>query len=60
MTWWTWLVLAMLLAVVAAVFGLKPKGTRHVAHTKLMGVARVVLAFIVLFLLYIAYRTRAG
>lgn len=56
MTWYTWLIVAALVAAVAAVTGVKPKGTRHVAHTSLMGVARVVLAFIVLICLWLAIR----
>ena len=38
-TWLAWLGLAVLITAVAAVTGIKPKGTRHVAHTRLMGVA---------------------
>ena len=58
MTWLTWLALAVVLAAVAAVTGIKPKGTRHVAHTSLMGVARVVLLFIVAVFLYLAFNAR--
>lgn len=60
MTWFTWLLLAMLIATVAAVTGIKPKGTRHVAGTRLMGVARIVLLVIVAIIAYAAYRTRSG
>jgi hypothetical protein len=60
MTWLSWLLLAMLIAVVAAVTGIKAKGTRHVAGTRLMGVARVVLLVIAAIIAYAAYRTRAG
>jgi len=56
MTWYTWLIAAALLAVLAAVTGIKPKGTRHVAHTSLMGVARIVLVFIILICLWLAFR----
>jgi hypothetical protein len=45
MTWLTWLVLAVVVTAVAALTGVKPKGTRHVARTRLMGVARVVLGW---------------
>ena len=58
MTWLAWLVLAVLITTVAAVTGIKPKGTRHVAHTSMMGVARVVLLFIVAIFLYLAYNAR--
>ncbi len=43
MTWLAWMMLAILLASVAALTGIKPKRTRPVAGTQLMGVARVVL-----------------
>jgi hypothetical protein len=58
MTWLGWLALAVLVTAVAAVTGIKPKGTRHVAHTSLMGVARAVLLFIVAIFLYMAYNAR--
>jgi hypothetical protein len=58
MTWLAWLALAVLVTATAAVTGIKPKGTRHVAHTSMMGVARAVLLFIVAILLYLAYRAR--
>ena len=48
MNWYVLLAIVMSIAVVAAVFGLKPKGTRHVAGTHLMGMARVVLVIVVL------------
>jgi len=56
MTWYTWLFIAALVAAVAAVTGIKPKGTRHVAHTRLMGVARAVLVLMVLIVVYFAWR----
>ena len=58
MTWLAWLALAVVITAVAAVTGIKPKGTRHVAHTSMMGVARVVLLFIVAVFLYLAYNAR--
>jgi len=58
MTWLAWLALAVVITAVAAVTGIKPKDTRHVAHTSLMGVARVVLLFIVAVFLYLAYNAR--
>ena len=58
MTWLAWLTLAVVVTAVAAVTGIKPKGTRHVAHTSMMGVARVVLLFIVAVFLYLAYNAR--
>jgi hypothetical protein len=60
MTWFAWLGLAVLITAVAAVTGFKPKGTRHVAHTSLMGVARLVLLALVLIFAYMAFRARSG
>lgn len=58
MTWFVWLGIAVVITVIAAVTGIKPKGTRHVARTGMMGVARVVLFIIALILAYVAYRAR--
>jgi hypothetical protein len=60
MSWFAWLGLAVLITAVAAITGLKPKGTRHVAHTSLMGVARFVLLALVLILAYLAFRAYSG
>lgn len=60
MTWYTWLILAMVITAVAAVTGIKPTGTRHVARTSMMGVARFVLLFIIIVFVYMAYRARSG
>jgi hypothetical protein len=56
MTWYTWLIAAALVAAVAAVTGIKPKGTRPVARTHLMSAARVALIFIILICAYFALR----
>ena len=58
MTWLAWLGLAVLITAVAAVTGIKPKGTRHVAGTHLMGVARVALLIFVAICAYLAFRAR--
>ena len=60
MTWLTWLMVALLVATFAALTGIKPKGSRPVAHTRLMGVARFVLVVAVLIVAYIALRVRSG
>ena len=60
MTLLTWLTIAVIVAAVAAVTGIKPKGTRPVARTQLMAVARAALLVIVVILLYLAFRARAG
>jgi hypothetical protein len=56
MTMWTWLVLAAVVAAVAALTGIKPKGTRPVSHSRLMGAGRVVMVLMVLIFLYAAMR----
>ena len=60
MTWLTWLVVALLVATFAALTGIKPKGSRPVAHTRLMGVARFVLVVILLIIAYMALKARSG
>jgi hypothetical protein len=60
MSWIFWLGLAVAIGVIAAVTGAKPRGTRPVAHTRLMGVARFVLVVMVLLFLYLAYRGYAA
>lgn len=56
MSWIFWLGLAVAIGVIAAVTGVKPRGTRPVARTRLMGVARFVLLVMVLVFLYLAWR----
>ena len=60
MSWFAWIVIALVIAVFAAVTGVKAKGTRPVARTQLMGVARWVLLIIVLIVAYQAYRAGAN
>ena len=60
MNWLVWLGLAVFVAAIAAVTGLKPKGTRPVAHTRMMGVGRVALFAIVLIFAWLAFRARSG
>ncbi len=59
-TWLTWLLIALLVAVFAALTGIKPKDSRPVARTRLMSVARLVLAVMVLIVAYLAFRARSG
>jgi hypothetical protein len=59
-TWLTWLLIALLVATFAALTGITPKGSRPVAHTRLMGVARFVLVVILLIVAYMALRARSG
>lgn len=60
MTWLALLGIAVLITAIAAVTGIKARGTRPVARTGLMGMARLALAVFVLILLYLAYRARSG
>ncbi|HEY0158052.1 MAG TPA: hypothetical protein VGF28_12265 [Thermoanaerobaculia bacterium] len=60
MNWLVWLGLAVVVAGIAAVSGVKPKGTRHVAHTRMMGVGRIALFVVVAIFAYLAYRARGG
>ena len=60
MSWLFWLGLAVVIGIVAAVTGIKPKGTRPVAHTRLMGVARFILLIIIAIVIFMAYRARSG
>jgi hypothetical protein len=56
LTWLFWLGLAVAVGVIAAVTGIKARGTRPVSGTRLMGVARFVLFVLVLLFLYLASR----
>jgi len=60
MNWLVWLGIAMVIAVFAAVTGLKPKGTRPVAHTRMMGMGRLVLVAVAIIFVYVAYRAHTG
>ncbi len=60
MSWLVWLGLAVLIGVIAAVTGIKPKGTRHVAGTRMMGIGRLALFFLVALFAWLAYRARSG
>jgi uncharacterized membrane protein YozB (DUF420 family) len=58
--WLVWLGLAVVIAAVAAVTGIKPKGTRPVAHSRMMGMGRLALLVIVIIFAYLAFRARSG
>ena len=59
MNWLTLLTIAALIAAIAAITGFKPKGSRPVARTQLMGVARVVLVLLVLAIAYYVVAMRS-
>ena len=58
MTWLTALIGVALATAVVAITGLKPRGTRKVAGTQLMVVARVVLVLAILAVLYFVWKAR--
>ncbi len=62
MTWYGWVAIAVVITSLAAVTGIKPKGTQHLAHTRMMGVARIALLIVALIVigLYLAGRARSG
>ena len=59
MTWLGWLTLAVIVTSLAAVTGIKPKGTQHLARTRMMGMARLALLILAIVLAYVAYRARS-
>ena len=60
MNWLVWLGIAVVIAAFAAVTGFKPRGTRPVAHSRMMGAGRIALFAIVAIFAYMAYRARGG
>ena len=60
MSWLVWLGFAVLVGVIAAVTGIKPKGTRHVAGTRMMGIGRLALLVLIALFAWLAYRARSG
>lgn len=60
MSWLMWLGIAVVIAGIAAVTGMKPRGTRHVSHTRLMGIGRIALILMALIFAYLAFQARSG
>lgn len=60
MSWVIWLSVAVVIVALAAVTGIKPKGTRHVAHSRMMGAGRIALLVIAAIFAYLAYRATRG
>jgi hypothetical protein len=56
MSWIFWLGLAVVVGALAALTGLKPRGSKPVSNTRLMGVARFILVVMALVFLYLAFR----
>ena len=60
MSWLQLLMAAAILVAVAALTGIKPRGTRHVARTRLMKAARIVLLLIAAGLVVLALAAGIG
>jgi uncharacterized membrane protein YozB (DUF420 family) len=60
MNWLVLLGIAVVIVAVAAVTGIKPKGTRPVSHSRMMGMGRIMLVIIAVIVAYIAFRARNG
>jgi uncharacterized membrane protein YozB (DUF420 family) len=60
MSWLALLGIAVVIVAIAAVTGMKPRGTRPVAHTRMMGVGRIVLLIIAVIIFVLAYQARNG
>lgn len=60
MNWIIWLSLAVVVTAIAAVTGIKPRGTRPVAHSRLMGVGRIVLIILIVIFAVMAFNARNG
>ena len=50
----------MLVTVVAALTGVKPKGTRPVARSRMMGIARAILLILLAIFAFMAYRAHGA
>jgi hypothetical protein len=60
MNWLEWIGIIVIITGIAAVTGIKPKGTRHIAHTSLMWAARLALLVALVIGGYLAYRAQSG
>jgi len=60
MDWLEWIGIIVIITGIAAVTGIKPKGTRHIAHTSLMWAARLALLVALIIGGYLAFQARSG
>ena len=60
MSWAFWLTLAVVVSVLFALFGVRPRGARPVGSTRLMTIARVILVAVLVLLFYLFLRGRTG
>lgn len=56
MTPFGWVLVVLVIVAIAALLGVKPRGSRPVARTQLMSVARVVLMLLALLVAYFVTR----
>ena len=54
MNWLEWI------GIIVIITGIKPKGTRHIAHTSLMWAARLALLVAIIIGGYLAFQARSG
>jgi hypothetical protein len=60
MSWGFWLTVAVVVSVLFATFGLRPRGARPVANSRMMSPARIVLLIVVVVLFYLFLRAHSG
>ncbi|HEY7111614.1 MAG TPA: hypothetical protein VIA45_01670 [Thermoanaerobaculia bacterium] len=60
MSWAFWLTAAVVVSVLFALFGVKPRGARPVANSQMMLIARIVLVIVIVLLFYMYLRGRSG
>ncbi len=58
MSWVFFLTVAVVVGALFAVLGIKPRGARPVATSRMMAVARIVLVIVIALLLYMFLRGR--
>ena len=60
MNWLALLGIVVVIVAIAAVTGVKAKGTRHVAGSRMMGMGRIALIVIALIVAYAVFQARSG
>lgn len=57
MTWLTALAIAVVVVAIVTLFGVQPRGGRHVSGTRLMSVGRAVLVIVALIVAWLMFRS---
>jgi len=60
MNWLALLGIAVVIVALAALTGIKPKGTRSIAHSRLMTVGWIILLVIVVIIAWMVFQARSG